>query len=89
MNVAHVKIFFFILALSILVSCSMPRFIYNNIDTFLLYWFDVHFELRKEQRLDLKKKIEAFHEWHRKTELSKTVLILEELRDRYRKGIKW
>ena len=66
----------------------MPRFLYNNADMVFLYWFDDHFNLRNEQRLYLKKKIEAFHRWHRKTELSKTALFLEELRHRYIKGIK-
>ena len=55
-NVIHIKISFCVLVLVILTSCSMPRFLYDNADMVLLYWFDDHFNLRNEQRLDLKKK---------------------------------
>ena len=66
----------------------MSKILYNNADLFLLHWFDAYFELNEEQRSDLKKKVENLFNWHRKSELPKIILFLEELKSRYEKKIK-
>ena len=65
----------------------MPKILYNNADLFLLNWFDAYFELNEQQRSDLKKGIKNLFNWHRKSELPKIILFLEELKFRYEKGI--
>ena len=65
----------------------MSRILYNNADSFLVNWFDSYFDLNEQQRLDLKKGIDKLFDWHRKSELPKIILFLEELKFRYEKRI--
>ena len=87
MSIVHVKVCFCVVFLALFISCSMSKFLYNNADFLLLNWFDSYFELREQQRIDLENKIEKFFKWHRKTELPKTILFLDELKSRYEKGV--
>ena len=73
--------------LILFVSCSKTKIIYNYADFLLLNWFESYFELKEPQRLDLEKKVEKFFLWHRKSELPKIVLFLEEFKARYGDGI--
>jgi len=49
-------------------------------------WFESYFDFRESQRLDLEKKVERFFAWHRKKELPKVVVFLEEFKVRYEDG---
>ena len=53
----------------------------------LINWFESYLELSETQRSDLNIKVEKFFAWHRKSELPKIVLFLEELKIRYGNGI--
>ena len=52
----------------------------------VISWFESYFDFRESQRLDLEKKVERFFEWHRKSELPKVVVFLEEFQVRYKDG---
>ena len=60
---------------------------YNFADVLVLNWFESYFDFRESQRLDLEKKVERFFEWHRKSELPKVVVFLEEFKARYKDGL--
>jgi len=70
------------------ISCSMIKLSYNYADFLALNWFESYVDLNKSQRSDFKKKIETFFVWHRKSELPKVVLFLEEIKFRYKGGLK-
>ena len=77
----------FALVLFFSISCSKTKILYNYADLLLLDRFESYLELSELQRLDLKKKVERFFVWHRKSELPKIVLFLKEFKVRYRDGI--
>ena len=84
----------FVLVLFFSISCSKTKILYNYADLLLLDRFKSYLELSELQRLDLKKKVEKFFVWHRKSELPKIVLFLEEFKVRYgdeldQKDINW
>ena len=87
MDVTSHKRLIFSFVLILFVSCSKTKIIYNYADFLLLNWFESYFELKEPQRLDLEKKMEKFFLWHRKSELPKIVLFLEEFKARYGDGI--
>jgi len=66
----------------------MIKLSYNYADFLALNWFESYVDLNKSQRSDFKKKIETFFVWHRKSELPKVVLFLEEIKFRYKGGLK-
>ena len=78
-------LFIFIIFFSI--SCSTTKVFYNYADLLLLNWTESYLELSEKQRSDLNIKIENFLIWHRKSELPKIVIFLEELKARYANGI--
>ena len=69
------------------VSCSMTKVFYNYADFFVVNWFESYLKLNETQRSDLNIKVDKFFAWHRKSELPKTVLFLEELKVRYENGM--
>jgi len=75
-------------AIVFLISCSMIKLSYNYADFLALNWFESYVDLNKSQRSYFKKKIEIFFVWHRKSELPKVVLFLEEIKFRYKGGLK-
>ena len=87
MDVTSHKRLIFSFVLILFVSCSKTKIIYNYADFLLLNWFESYFELKEPQRLDLEKKVEKFFLWHRKSELPKIVLFIEDLKVRYVDGI--
>jgi hypothetical protein len=78
-------LFIFIIFFSI--SCSTTKIFYNYADLLLLNWIESYLELSVKQRSDLNIKIENFFIWHRKSDLPKIVIFLEELKARYASGI--
>jgi len=76
------------LAIAFFVSCSMTKVSYNYADFLALNWFESYVDLNESQRSDFKKKVEVFFVWHRKSELPKVVLFLEDIKFRYKGGLK-
>ena len=83
-----VKIIALIFSLSILISCSKTRILYNYSDWFLLKWFDTYFDLNEPQRSELEKGIARLLDWHRKSELAGMAEHLTQLKSRYQRGLK-
>ena len=77
----------FVFTIFLSVSCSTTKIFYNYADLLLINWFESYLELSETQRSDLNVKVEKFFSWHRKSELPKIVLFLENLKVRYRNGI--
>ncbi|MDC1121845.1 DUF6279 family lipoprotein [Nitrospinaceae bacterium] len=85
---------FIIFSLFVFISCSTTKIAYNFANVVIINWFESYFDFRDEQRLDLKKKVGEFFDWHRKSELPKIVLFLEEFKIRHSDGfleedVKW
>jgi hypothetical protein len=76
------------LTIAVFVSCSMIKVSYNYADYFVLNWFESYVDLNESQRLDIENKVEKFFIWHRKSELPKIVLFLENIKFRYKGGLK-
>ena len=72
----------------ILFSCSSTKLAYNYADFFVLNWFESYIDLNESQRSDFKKRVEIFFVWHRKSELPKVILFLEDIKFRYKGGLK-
>jgi hypothetical protein len=49
-------------------------------------WFESYFNFRESQRVELEKKLDQFFDWHRKSELPKIVLFLEDFKVRHKDG---
>ena len=80
------KSLFFILALFICISCSTTKVAYNFANVWVVNWFESYFNFRESQRVELEKKLDQFFDWHRKSELPKIVLFLEDFKVRHKDG---
>ena len=80
------KSLFFILALFICISCSTTKVAYNFANVWVVNWFESYFNFRESQRVELEKKLDQFFDWHRKSELPKIVLFLEDFKVRHKNG---
>ena len=70
------------------ISCSTTKIAYNYADFFVLNWFDSYIDLNESQRSDIKNKVDNFFIWHRKSELPKVIVFLEDIKFRYKGGLK-
>ena len=80
------KSLFFILAVFICISCSTTKVAYNFANVWVVNWFESYFNFRESQRAELEKKLDQFFDWHRKSELPKIVLFLEDFKVRHKDG---
>lgn len=65
------------LGLLLLVSaCSTIRFTYDHGDTLLYWWLNAYLDIDSDQKAWVKRDIDAFFDWHRKTQLPDYVAIL-------------
>ncbi|MDG2268691.1 MAG: DUF6279 family lipoprotein [Alphaproteobacteria bacterium] len=80
------KSLFFILAVFICISCSTTKVAYNFANVWVVNWFESYFNFRESQRVELEKKLDQFFDWHRKSELPKIVLFLEDFKMRHKDG---
>ncbi|MEO7496943.1 MAG: DUF6279 family lipoprotein [Massilia sp.] len=55
--------------LVIVAGCSSVRFTYNHGDTLLYWWLNAYVDLDSDQSGFVKKDIDNFFQWHRKTQL--------------------
>ena len=93
-NSTDYKCLFITCSLFVFISCSTTKIAYNFANVVIINWFESYFDFRDEQRLDLKKKVGQFFDWHRKSELPKIGIFLEEFKIRHNDGfleddIKW
>jgi hypothetical protein len=88
MSIAYYKNITLTLAIVFLFSCSSTKLAYNYADFFVLNWFESYIDLNESQRSDFKKRVDKFFIWHRKSELPKVVLFLENIKFRYKGGLK-
>jgi hypothetical protein len=65
----------------------MTKVFYNYADLLVVNWLESYLELSETQSSDLNIKVDKFLAWHRKSELPRTILFLEELKDRYGNGM--
>ena len=80
MSIAYYKNITLTLAIVFLFSCSSTKLAYNYADFFVLNWFESYIDLNESQRSDFKKRVEIFFVWHRKSELPKVILFLEDIK---------
>jgi len=66
----------------------MTKISYYYAGFLALNWFESYVDINETQRLDFKKKVEKILVWHRKSELPKVVLFLEDIKFRYKGGLK-
>jgi hypothetical protein len=67
-----------VLAFAILLAaCSSLRLAYNNADTLLYWWLDNYVDFEGEQKAEVKRDIDDFFRWHRKTQLQDYVQLLQ------------
>ena len=76
------------LVVTFFISCSTTKIAYNYADFFVLNWFDSYIDLNESQRSDIKNKVDNFFIWHRKSELPKVIVFLEDIKFRYKGGLK-
>ncbi|TFW28164.1 hypothetical protein E4L96_02670 [Massilia arenosa] len=68
-----------LLALGLLLlmsACSTIRFTYDHGDTLLYWWLNAYLDIDSDQKAWVKRDIDAFFDWHRKTQLPDYVNIL-------------
>lgn len=71
--------FSMLLALGLLLlmsACSTIRFTYDHGDTLLYWWLNAYLDIDSDQKAWVKRDIDAFFDWHRKTQLPDYVNIL-------------
>jgi hypothetical protein len=88
MSITFYKNITLTLAIVFFVSCSMTKISYHYAGFLALNWFESYVDINETQRLDFKKKVEKILVWHRKSELPKVVLFLEDIKFRYKGGLK-
>lgn len=67
----------FLIALVVLAAgCSSLRLTYNHGDTVLYWWLNAYVDLDSDQKGWVKKDIDSFFSWHRKTQLKDYVQVL-------------
>ncbi|CAN5672206.1 hypothetical protein BH11PSE7_BH11PSE7_30320 [soil metagenome] len=62
-------------------GCAMVRVVYNQAPDALYWWMDGYFDFKEAQTLRLRTDLDAFHAWHRATELPAYVALLDKARN--------
>ncbi|CDG85885.1 DUF6279 family lipoprotein [Janthinobacterium agaricidamnosum] len=62
--------------LALLAACSSLRLTYNHGDTILYWWLNAYVDIDSDQKGWVKKDIDNFFAWHRKTQLKDYVQVL-------------
>jgi hypothetical protein len=74
----HARRFVLVSAAVLLAACSQLKLGYNNADTLLAYSLDSYLKLDDEQQKLAREKITALHRWHRSTQLTAYVQLLND-----------
>lgn len=76
-----------VLAIS-LGGCSTIKLVYNQADHIIVWMADDYFDLASEQKEQLHRHVERFHAWHRATQLSDYISVLQAAQRRLDAGVK-
>lgn len=71
--------FFLWLLCALLTSCAAVKLTYNNADTLVYFWLDGYADFTIDQKVGVKNDIQAFHSWHRQTQLPAFIAISQTL----------
>lgn len=63
----------------LLGACSSTSFVYNRLDTLLPWYLDDYTQLNREQEKHLDQLLIPFLQWHRREELPRYVVLIDEL----------
>jgi len=74
--------FVLVSAALLLAACSQLRLGYNNADTLLAYSLDSYLKLDDEQQRLARERIAALHRWHRGTQLTAYVQLINEAQNK-------
>ncbi|NGN97317.1 hypothetical protein G5S52_06470 [Grimontia sp. S25] len=76
---SSVRHFFLSLAAVFLLSACTNQFAYNTLPFWIDYYLSDYVDTTSAQQKQLDNDLEAFHEWHRKNELPKIQVLLDQL----------
>ena len=71
------RFFFMVLLTSLIASCSLIKTSYNNAPALTIFWLDDYFSFSQAQNLTLKPSLQKLHQWHRQTQLSQYINLLQ------------
>jgi hypothetical protein len=54
---------------ALLTACGAIKLTYNNADSLIYWWLDGYVDFTVDQKVHVKNEMQAFHQWHRKTQL--------------------
>ena len=54
---------------ALLTACGAIKLTYNNADSLVYWWLDGYVDFTVDQKVHAKNEMQAFHQWHRKTQL--------------------
>jgi hypothetical protein len=67
--IRRLQALFLIALFALAAGCSSVRFTYNQGDTLMYWWLNAYVDLEGEQSTQVRKDIDGFFQWHRKTQL--------------------
>ncbi len=68
-----------LLLCALFTSCAAVKLTYNNADTLVYFWLDDYVDFTVDQKVPAKNDIQAFHAWHRQTQLPALIAIAQTL----------
>lgn len=80
-----VKIFFTLLIISLIASCSLIKTGYNNAPSLTIFWLDDYFSFNQAQNLLLKSSLQTLHNWHRQSQLPSYIALLQDMQTSFAK----
>nr|WP_038497646.1 DUF6279 family lipoprotein [Janthinobacterium agaricidamnosum] len=72
----RIRLLLLVSLLALLAACSSLRLTYNHGDTILYWWLNAYVDIDSDQKGWVKKDIDNFFAWHRKTQLKDYVQVL-------------
>jgi hypothetical protein len=70
-----------------LAACTFTKFAYNQADTVFSWLANDYFDLDSQQKADLQKRFERFHNWHRFEQLPEYARFMKVARTRMQDGV--
>jgi hypothetical protein len=70
-----------------LAACAFTKFAYNQADTVMAWLADDYFDLDGQQKAELQKRIDRFHQWHRFEQLPEYAEFMKVARTRMQDGL--
>jgi Family of unknown function (DUF6279) len=73
------KCYLFVCILCLIISCSLVKTAYNKAPELAIWWLDDFFDFTSAQKTSLSPPLQKLHQWHRKTQLTHYVSLLQSL----------